>query len=54
MLWGCSQPMAISTVFRCVRLLSESVANLPLRYLTLRPDGTYQPDTSSALHRLLC
>ena len=53
-LGGCTQPLAISTVFRCVRLLSESVANLPLQYLKATTDGTFRPDTTSALHRLLC
>lgn len=30
--------MSIATVFRCVKLLSESVANLPLQYLKRRGD----------------
>lgn len=47
-----ADPLTISTVFRCVRLLSESVANLPLRYMQLR-DGTYVDDTESHLHYLL-
>lgn len=32
--------MSIATVFRCVKLLSESVANLPLRYVKRR-DGVF-------------
>lgn len=44
--------MRIATVFRCVRLLSESVANLPLHYLTLH-DGIYEEDTQSKLSYLL-
>lgn len=32
--------MAIATVFRCVKLLSESVANLPVQYLK-RKDGIF-------------
>ena len=44
--------MKIATVFRCVRLLSESVANLPLRY-QVRRDDIFQEDTTSQLHYLL-
>ena len=47
-----ADPLTISTVFRCVRLLSESVANLPLRYMRLR-DGIYVDDRQSHLHYLL-
>ena len=47
-----ADPLTISTVFRCVRLLSESVANLPLRYMRLR-DGIYVDDHQSHLHYLL-
>lgn len=46
------QPMGISTVYRCVRLLSESVANLPLRYMRLK-GGVFVDDRSSRLHYLL-
>ena len=47
-----SLPLTISTVYRCVRLLSESVANLPMQYLRLK-DGIYSPHVSSRLHYLL-
>lgn len=47
-----ADPLAISTVYRCVRLLSESVANLPLRYMKLR-DGIFVDDRMSRLHYLL-
>lgn len=47
-----ADPLAISTVYRCVRLLSESVANLPLRYMKLR-DGIFVDDRVSRLHYLL-
>lgn len=54
LLKGCSaDPLTISTVFRCVRLLSESVANLPLRYMRLK-NGIFVDDVdSSRLHYLL-
>lgn len=35
------EPMAIATVYRCVKLLSDSVANLPVNVETLR-DGVWQ------------
>ena len=38
--YGGGTAMSIATVFRCVKLLSESVANLPLRYLRQR-DGVF-------------
>lgn len=47
-----ADPLAISTVYRCVRLLSESVANLPLRYMRLK-DGIFVDDRQSRLHYLL-
>ncbi len=42
----------IATVYRCVRLLSESVANLPLQFMRLK-DGIFVPDVNSRLHYLL-
>ena len=45
-------PMTISAVYRCVRLLSESVANLPLRYMRLKGD-IFVDDRESPLHYLL-
>ncbi len=50
--YGSSDPMAIAAVYRCVTLLSESVAGLRLQYMTRR-DGRYQEDTSSVFHYLL-
>lgn len=44
--------LSLATVFRCVRLLSESVANLPLQYLRKR-DGLFVEDTGSRLTYLL-
>lgn len=44
--------MSVATVYRCVRLLSESVANLPLRFMRLK-DGIFVPDNNSRLHYLL-
>lgn len=44
--------LQIGTVFRCVRLLSESVANLPLRYMRQK-GGIFVEDTDSSLHYLL-
>lgn len=47
-----ADPLTISTVYRCVRLLSESVANLPLRYMKLK-DGIFVDDRQARLHYLL-
>lgn len=44
--------LSVATVFRCVQLLSESVANLPFLYMRLK-DGIFVEDTSSRLHYLL-
>lgn len=44
--------MRIAAVFRCVRLLSESVASLPMRYLK-RDGEIYTPDGGSRLNYLL-
>ena len=49
---GGGDPMAIAAVYRCVTLLSESVAGLRLQYMRQR-DGRYQEDTASDLHYLL-
>lgn len=46
-----SSALTISTVYRCVKLVSESVASLPLRHETLR-GGVYSK-TESPLSRLL-
>lgn len=51
--WGTSNTaLSVATVFRCVQLLSESVANLPFLYMRLK-DGIFVEDTSSRLHYLL-
>lgn len=44
--------MGVATVFRCVKLLSESVANLPLQYLR-RKDGIFTEVDNSRLDYLL-
>lgn len=44
--------MSIATVYRCVKLLSESVANLPMRYLKLK-DGIFVDDERNRLTYLL-
>lgn len=44
--------MSVATVFRCVRLLCDSVANLPLQVMQKR-DGIFVPDTSGHLDYLL-
>lgn len=49
---GTVHPLRIATVYRCVNLLADSVANLPLRYL--RKKGTiFVEATDSNLHYLL-
>lgn len=47
-----SEALGVATAYRCVRLLSDSVAGLRLQYMRLR-DGRYQEDQSSPLHYLL-
>jgi HK97 family phage portal protein len=42
----------IATVYRCVKVISESVANLPLQYLK-KKDGVFVPDVNSRLYYLL-
>ena len=49
--WG-GDAMTVAAVYRCVTLLSESVASLRLQYMRCR-DGRYQEDTASDLHYLL-
>jgi len=49
---GASTALSVATVYRCVKLLSESVANLPLQYMRLK-DGIFVEDTNSRLHYLL-
>lgn len=49
---GSQNALCVGAVFRCVRLLSESVASLPVRYMRLR-GGIYVPDTACRLNYLL-
>lgn len=44
--------MGIAAVYRCVTLISESVANLRLQYMK-KDGGRYREDTASELHYLL-
>ena len=50
--YGGQTAMSIATVFRCVKLLSESVANLPLLYLK-RKDGIFTEVENPDLDYLL-
>ena len=45
-------PLNIAAVYRCVEILSNSVANLPLQYLRER-HGVFTADTDARLHYLL-
>lgn len=49
---GSTTALSLATVYRCVKILSESVANLPLQYMRLK-DGVFTEDTNSRLHYLL-
>lgn len=46
--------MRLSTVWACVRLLSESVSTLPLKLYRRLPDGSREPATDHPLYRVLC
>lgn len=50
--YGSHTALCIATVFRCVKLLSESVANLPVQYLKRR-DGVFVEADNSRLDYLL-
>jgi HK97 family phage portal protein len=50
--YGGTAAMSIATVFRCVKLLSESVANLPLQFLK-RKDGIFVDAGNTRLDYLL-
>lgn len=50
--YGGQTAMSIATVFRCVKLLSESVANLPLQYVK-RKDGVFTDADNLRLDYLL-
>lgn len=47
-----SNAMSVSTVYACVKVVSEAVANLPIQYQRVK-DGVFVEDTNSALHYLL-
>lgn len=47
-----STALTIATVYRCVQLLSESVANLPFLYMR-KKDGVFVEDKNSRLYYLL-
>ncbi|MBO4380130.1 MAG: phage portal protein [Muribaculaceae bacterium] len=44
--------LQVATVYRCVKLLSDSVANLPVRFMRLK-GGIFEDDRSSQMHYLL-
>ena len=44
--------MSVATVYRCVKLLGDTVAGLRLQYMRRR-GGCYREDTSSPYHYLL-
>lgn len=46
--------MQLSTVWACVRLLSESVSTLPLKLYQRMPDGSRAPAKDHPLYRVLC
>lgn len=46
--------MQLSTVWACVRLLSETVSTLPLKLYQRMPDGSRVPARKHPLYRLLC
>lgn len=50
--YGGQSAMSIATVFRCVKLLSESVANLPLQYVK-KKDGVFADSGNARLDYLL-
>lgn len=45
--------LQLSTVWACVRLISETVSTLPLRLYARRPDGSRVPAMEHPLYRLL-
>jgi HK97 family phage portal protein len=44
--------LSVATVYRCVNILADSVANLPMQYMRLK-GGIFVEDVSSSLHYLL-
>lgn len=51
-IYGSDPAMCIATVFRCVKLLSESIANLPLQYQK-RKGGIFQAANNPRMEYLL-
>lgn len=51
-LYAGGAPMSVAAVYRCVQLISDSVACLTLQYMRLR-DGRFAEDENSPLHYLL-
>jgi HK97 family phage portal protein len=53
-LWvnGNAGALSVAAVYRCVNLLADSVANLPMQYLRAK-DGIFVEDLNSRLHYLL-
>lgn len=49
---GQADPLTVATVYRCVKIISESVANLPVNYLRKRGD-IFEVDDSDPLQYLL-
>ena len=49
---GKEQPINVAVAFRCIQLLSDSVAMLPLMYMRQK-GGVFVEDTASPLHYLL-
>ena len=50
--YGGQNALCIATVYRCVQILSESVANLPVQYMRMK-EGIYVEDKNNRLDYLL-
>ena len=51
-IYGGSDALSIATVYRCIQILSESVANLPVQYMRMK-EGIFVDDKSNRLDYLL-
>lgn len=51
-IYGGSNALSIATVYRCIQILSESVANLPVQYMRMK-EGIFVDDKSNRLDYLL-
>lgn len=49
---GAVYPMEVAAVFRCVRLLSDAIAAMPLRLMDRASNGVYYPQYRSSLYSL--